>query len=232
MSEIPTILLLPGLDGTGRLFDRLVPELESWARVRRISYPSERFLGYGELAGVVLGQAPEEPFAIVAESFSGPVAIMAAARKPPALRGIILSASFVVPPAPSWLRIVPFELFFRVGVPKAALRHFLLDSRSAAQMVPEVMAALEGVAPSVLGARVREVLTSITSQEFRSCAVPVVFLCAGADRLLGLRALRRARRVLPSLEAVTIGGPHMLLQARPKEAAAVIHRYVRRWLAS
>lgn len=131
MSEKPAILLLPGLDGTGRLFDRLVRELEPTVQVRVISYPSERFLGYSALAELVVSQAPTGAYAIVAESFSGPVAVMVGATKPTGLRGIILSASFVVPPAPRWLKVVPFELCFRVGIPKALLGRFLLDSGSA-----------------------------------------------------------------------------------------------------
>jgi pimeloyl-[acyl-carrier protein] methyl ester esterase len=232
VSEKPAILLLPGLDGTGRLFDRLVRELEPLAHVHIISYPSERFLGYSDLAKLVARQAPAGAYAIVAESFSGPVAVMVGASRPAGLRGIILSASFVVPPAPRWLRVIPFGLFFRVGIPRTMLRHFFLNSRNAPDVASEVAAAIASVSPSVLGARVREVLSSNASDALAYCAAPVVFISAGADRLVGFRGLRGARRTHSGLDAVTIEGPHLLLQTRPVESAAVIRSYLQRWFAS
>lgn len=232
MSEKPTIVLLPGLDGTGRLFDRLVRELEPQAQVRVISYPSDRYLGYSELAELVVDQTRLGTYAIVAESFSGPVAVIVGARRPAGLRGIILSASFVVPPAPKWLKAVPFELLIQFGIPRALLRHFLLDSRSAAQLATVVATAIASVSPSVLAARIREVLSSDASDALRSCAVPIVALSAIGDRLVGSRGLRGIRRAYPGVQSVTMEGPHLLLQARAVESAAVIRRYLRLWFAS
>jgi pimeloyl-ACP methyl ester carboxylesterase len=231
VSDKPSIILLPGLDGTGRLFGPLIRELEAEAQVRVISYPAERFLGYSDLADFVVGHLPPGPYAIVAESFSGPVAVLVGARGPAGLRGILLSASFVAPPAPAWLRVVPFEWLFRVGIPRTVLRYFLLDAGSAGMVAPEVVAAITLVAAPVLGARIREVLSSDTSDALRSCAVPVVFLTAAEDRLVGPRTLRAARRARPGIEVVTIEGPHLLLQARPVESATVILGLVKRWFA-
>lgn len=232
MSEKPTVVLLPGLDGTGRLFDRLVRALEPRVRVRRISYPSERCLRYSELADLVVRQAPSGLYAIVAESFSGPVAVAVGARRPAGLRGIILSASFVVPPAPGWLRLLPFGLFFRLGVPRALLRYFLLSSQNDAEIMSELTEAIVSVPPRVLAARVREVLSSNASDALRSCTAPIVLVSAAGDRLLGSRGLGGVLKAQPTVEHVTLEGPHLLLQVRPTEAASVIDRYVQRWFAS
>ncbi len=156
MSDKPTIVLLPGLDGTGRLYQRLIDALAPEARVQAIGYPSERFLGYGELADLVIARAPVEPYAIVAESFSGPVAVRVGARRPAGLRGIILSTSFIVPPVPGWLRAAPLELLFRLGIPGWLLRGLLLGSGSSGDVVAEAAAVVASVPPSLLAARVRE----------------------------------------------------------------------------
>jgi pimeloyl-[acyl-carrier protein] methyl ester esterase len=232
VSDKPTVVLLPGLDGTGRLFDRLVHVLEPRVRIRRIGYSPDRFLGYSELADFVLGQAPAGAYAIVAESFSGPVAVTVGARRPAGLRGIILSASFVRPPAPAWLRFLPFELLFRLEVPRALLRYYLVGPHNAAGVLPELTEAIASVPSRVLAARVREVLRSDASDALRSCAVPVVLLSAAGDRLLGSRGLRGVLGVQPTIERVSVEGPHLLLQARPIEAGAVIDRYVQKWFAS
>jgi pimeloyl-ACP methyl ester carboxylesterase len=232
VSDKPTVVLLPGLDGTGRLYRWLVSALEPEARVQVISYPTDGFLGYRELAELVVGQAPAEDYAIVAESFSGPVAAMVGAKRPARLRGILLSASFVVPPAPGWLRVAPLNLCFRFGAPRWLLRYLLLDFDNSRELVAEVAAVVASVTPSVLGARVREVLRANAADHLRSCVAPVVYLAANSDRLVGSRGLRAAQRVRPSVEAVTINGPHMLFQAKPIESAAVISKYLRRWFAS
>lgn len=53
-----------------------------------------------------------------------------------------------------------------------------------------------------------------------------------ADLVHGLRGLRAIQRVRPEVESVTLDGPHLLLQARPEEAATVIKRYAQRWAAT
>lgn len=75
----------------------------------------------------------------------------------------------------------------------------------------------------MLGADSREAL--------QTCSVPVLYLAAAGDRLVGMRGLRTIQRLKPDIETVTLDGPHLLLQARPDEAAVVIKRYARRWLA-
>ena len=50
MTTIPEIVLLPGLDGTGELFDRLVPLLDAATRVTVLPYPADPALGYEDYA--------------------------------------------------------------------------------------------------------------------------------------------------------------------------------------
>lgn len=58
---ITSIILLPGLDGTGVLFKPLV--------------------------GFVLDRLPDSEFVLLGESFSGPIALRVAARKPAGVCG-------------------------------------------------------------------------------------------------------------------------------------------------
>ena len=61
-------VLLPGMDGSGALFDEFVSELQSKSIV--ISYPDQPF-GYEELEQHVRSRLPiDEPFMLLAESFS------------------------------------------------------------------------------------------------------------------------------------------------------------------
>jgi pimeloyl-[acyl-carrier protein] methyl ester esterase len=102
-------VLLPGLDGTGELFQSFLKVLPSSLTPQVVSYPTEQYLTYKELASLVRSVLlPQEPFVLLGESFSGPLSIKVAALSPPNLRAIILWASFVSNPVPlslaGWLR--------------------------------------------------------------------------------------------------------------------------------
>src|SRR6185369_2945536 len=93
------LVLLPGMDGTGILFEPLLEILPPELEAQVVSYPTHKPCGYEELAGLVAAALPKDgPFIILGESFSGPLAIMAAHAQPPGLKGIVLCASFARSP--------------------------------------------------------------------------------------------------------------------------------------
>src|SRR5262245_41048704 len=72
----PTLVLLPGLDGTGKLFGPFVERAHATFDVKVVEYPADERLGYPELEALVgRGLPTSGPFFLVAESFSGPIAI-------------------------------------------------------------------------------------------------------------------------------------------------------------
>ena len=93
------LLLLPGMDGTGELFSDLRDTLAGESEPVVIRYPSNKELSFYELAELVQKCFPvEEPFVIIAESFSVPVAVICAAKKPANLKALVLCAGFVTSP--------------------------------------------------------------------------------------------------------------------------------------
>src|SRR5271155_2151701 len=90
-----SLILLPGLDGTGLLFQPLVAALPAAIQPRIVRYPGHRHLTYHELLPLVMDALPQSgPFILLGESFGGPLATMVAAERPPGLVGLILCASF------------------------------------------------------------------------------------------------------------------------------------------
>jgi pimeloyl-ACP methyl ester carboxylesterase len=97
-----TLILLPGLGGTGELFEPFLAALGSAVAVKVIRYPGDVALGYDALGRFVRAMLPEgEPFVLLGESFSGPIAISLAATGGTQLRGLILCCSFARNPRPS-----------------------------------------------------------------------------------------------------------------------------------
>jgi pimeloyl-ACP methyl ester carboxylesterase len=116
-------------------------------------------------------------------------------------------------------------------MPESVLRRFLLDTSCGAEVASELSLALRGVQSEVLVSRLRQILNWDIRAELQKCVVPILYLAASRDRLIGSRGLEAARQVMPGIEVVTIDGPHLLLQAKPEEAATIITGYLRRWFA-
>jgi pimeloyl-[acyl-carrier protein] methyl ester esterase len=172
-------------------------------------------------------QSPTGVFLILGESFSGPLALLLAARRPRGLRGVILCATFACSPLPSfarWLRYLIRSFWFR-AVPWSLIRRGLLgrfETKSLGRIFEGALAAVE---PSVLAARARAVLAVDVGAQLRSCPVPILYLAATEDRLVSRRSLAHIRRLQPRVDAVALVGPHLLLQVAPEMAARVIHTF-------
>ena len=67
--ESPTLVLMPGLDGTGLLFDRFVSALPPHIRTHITEYP-QGTVPLEEYAAVVAGGIPAGRVVLLAESFS------------------------------------------------------------------------------------------------------------------------------------------------------------------
>ena len=75
------VALLPGLDGTGENFAPIIPHLEQACSVQVIRYTNEQtFNDYVRSAERQL--SGNNPVSLVAESFSGPIAISLIRRQP------------------------------------------------------------------------------------------------------------------------------------------------------
>src|SRR5689334_21645025 len=101
------IVLLPSMDGTGELFAEFRLMKPAGFEVSVIELPEEP-LSYADLERLIEPRlSQDEPFVLLGESFSGPLAIRLAAKRPPNLRGLILCNSFVSAPRAAIWRILP-----------------------------------------------------------------------------------------------------------------------------
>lgn len=76
---MPSAIVLPGLDGTGVLLEDFAAALSEHFDVQVIPYPADKPLRYPQLCAFVRERLPPGDFILVAESFSGPVALRLAA---------------------------------------------------------------------------------------------------------------------------------------------------------
>jgi pimeloyl-[acyl-carrier protein] methyl ester esterase len=217
------LLLLPGMDGTSRLFEPLIAALPPTVSAVTVAYPPRVAHGYDELLPLVEAAAPDGPFVAVGESFSGPLAVMLATRRPAGLRGVILCASFVRFPLPvpeRWRGAVRPWMFR--WQPLWMLSGVLLGRHAFGRLGRMLRAAVRSVSPEAFAARARAVAGVDVTAQLRDCPVPVLYLQAAGDRVVRPRCWQLVRSLRPDAELVVLPGPHLLLQASPREAAAAM----------
>ncbi|HEX8394123.1 MAG TPA: hypothetical protein VF665_17400 [Longimicrobium sp.] len=219
------VILLPGMDGTGRLFRDFAALAPAGFAPQTVALPAEE-LGYDALArrlGDELRVGPD--CIIVAESFSGPLGIRLAAKGGAA--ALVLCNSFVAPPRHRALRLVALPIAFRAAPPAWAIRHFLVGAGASAALVDEVRAAIASVPPAVLAARLAAVLTADAARWLPHCPAPILYLRGTRDRLVPDVALRRISDAHPT-QVARMDAPHLLLQAAPAAAWSAITRFLDR----
>ncbi len=91
------LVLMPGLDGTGIFFRPLIRVLPPEVSTYVITYPAGEALSLAEYARFVRGGLAGGEAVLVAESFSGLVALMLLHDRPENVRGVIFSATFAEP---------------------------------------------------------------------------------------------------------------------------------------
>lgn len=218
-------VLLPGLDGTGALHAEFVAACAPWLTVDLLSYPVD-MSAYSELGAWVRGRLPDAPFVVIAESFSGPLAVRLAADPPAGLQGVVFVTSFARPPRPaprfaaSLLKILPLKTRFACQMMQPAVMGRWASRRFTATL----WAALKTVPASTLAARLSEVLGADETARLSGVAVPMMYLRARQDRLIPVPA--SAPFAAAGGRVVELDGPHFLLQANPLDAAHAMRGFV------
>lgn len=224
------LILLPGMDGTGDLFAPFIQALGPAHQVHVVRYPTDAPWGYAELESFARAALPaNQPFVLLGESFSGPIAISLAASAPPQLKALVLCCSFASAPRPSFKVLAPLAGLVPVSsVPMGLLNWFLLGRRfSTVALRSALSRALSEVSPAALRARLRAVLSVDASAKLAACTLPTLYLCASHDRVVPRSAARHVARLKPSTEVIHVEAPHFMLQAVPAQAASAVLRFMR-----
>ncbi len=225
-----TLVLLPGMDGTGRLFAPLLEQLGGAVRTQVMAYDNTRGASYEALVDRVRRNLPRNGCVLLAESFAGPVAWQLAVDPPPGLKGVIFAASFIEPPRPRLLRIahrLGLGRLARAPWPGVWVRALLLGRDAPRALIETFTSVLRSVPPSVLEARLKNIAT-LDSVSTRA-VLPCVYIRAGADRLVPPSSLAVFRRMSDKLSVHEVEGPHFILQANPDACARIIRDALGRW---
>ena len=225
----PTLVLLPGLDGTGILFRPLLAALPPNVPTLTCAYPGDVFLPPARLAETVAERIADlGEVVILAESWSGLVCLELLRRKPMNVVGVIFVACFAEPPRPVLLalsRLLPLSMLMRLPLPTTLARRYCLGAKASAGQLTLFRKALAAVRPEVLAARLKSL------RHIGPYAEPIVppacYIQAARDRLVPPSSVGAFRAMSPILAVHWAEGPHFLLQSRPAECAVIVADFVR-----
>lgn len=209
------------MDGTGELFGPFIAALGGEFDVRVVRYPPGHCGGYEGLEEIARAAIPrDQPYVLLGESFSGPIAISIAASAPGQLLGLVLCCTFARNPRPALAVLKPFLK----AVPLNSLPAGWLVAR---QMRAAFERALDQVTTQALSARMRAVLDVDVCDRLESCGVPILYLRATRDRLVPRAAASLIASIKPATRVAEFDAPHFLLQTVPERAAREVGAFVR-----
>ncbi len=224
------LVLLPGMDGTGALFDPFLGVLPQNFSTVIVKYPRDKTLGLSQFFPYIREVMPwNEPYTLVAESFGSALAILFAARQPQDIKAIVLVNSFLsnpLPPLLKWSGIWKKDFLFQHAPPRPLLKKWLLGEDCSDVLMDSLASAIAHVRPEVLALRARMILETDLRDVLRAVEKPILYLLGTEDKLIGNRGWKQVASVKPSAVCVPIKGPHLLLQRQPQECLQAIARFL------
>lgn len=230
--EHHNIVLLPGWDGTVRPLEPFLQLLPASFRPYVVQFPSDQDIHYHRLVSAVREVVPwDENYLVVADSFSAPLALLFAQAQWENIDAIVLCSPFVRNPLPVWwdrlFNLAGPWLFYK-PIPDTFLKQYFLGLDASPNLVEIVGSSLRGLSPQRLAQRVALARAVDVTQALREVKVPILNLAASQDAFLGARARSVIAQVRPDAAWLEVEGPHMLLQARPKQVWAAIEYHLKR----
>ncbi|KRA77280.1 hypothetical protein ASD78_04520 [Lysobacter sp. Root667] len=219
------------MDGTGALLSDFAAALAPQFRPEVVAYPRDAAWGYDPLTDYVRARLPrDQPFVLLGESFSGPIAIRIAASRPDGLRGLVLCASFARAPSPPGWRL-PASWLGRIGavlpigrLPTRLTAAAMLGAWASEEWLTRTREVLATLDPAAIRARMHAGSTAEETAALARVACPLLYLRGRRDRLVSRHSWEHIRAILPLANYVELDGPHFLLQAKAVEAADAIKR--------
>jgi len=209
----PLALLIPGLDGTGKFYERHLEALNGRYRALPWEYPRCESFDFADLVEE-LGKATrdEEPgsIAVVGESFGGPVAMHYVLRYPERVRTLLLINTF-----PSYRRRLRIRLACKL-VPLlrvrgfSAIKDYVVDRTLRLEGIPEAERRRYSEIVSLVHMpayrrRLELVREAALRSRLREIRVPTVILASGRDKIVpSVEEARYMARLIPQSRMVVV----------------------------
>jgi pimeloyl-ACP methyl ester carboxylesterase len=227
-----TIFFLPGMDGTGISFEPVQGRLARDVQTKVVRYPNDRLLSFEETVRWAGSQLPldQRNSIVIAESFSGPVAVSLLASGRVKAKCLVLCATFASAPRPRlWrtLSYLPLAWLTKPPLPRILLQWVIEGGKETVDLFLAMWGRVKAQVPAkVLAHRLRIMSRVDVRVWLPKIAVPCLYLQATRDMSVPASALLDFSQQVPDLRVRRIKGPHFILQARPRECLAAIEDFL------
>lgn len=221
------IVLLPGLDGTGRLFSPLLECVDDPARFLVVRYqdvPAD----LDQLSQQAEAIIPEgQAVILIAESFSSLVALRLLERGRIEIGGILFFAGFARAPCPLLLnlaRFVPAFIIKFFSTHPVLVRLFFLTNKMPLSIFNLYLDVERGIPQEVLKDRIRLLYEAKNLPSIKT-DIPFGQLRVRGDLLVSKRSTADLRTLNPELFFWEVDGTHFFLQTNPKKSLQIIREF-------
>ncbi len=224
------LVFMPGMDGTGLSFEPLLPFLPDSAKITIVRYPTDKLLSFDEMVECAAGQIPKGDTPIViAESFSGPVAVKMIGTGRVNAKALILCATFTKSPRPFVWRVMRFlrlPLLIKPDMPKRFFRFVIGEDALIDKLLPLWKKIHACVPAHVMQHRLKIINEVDVAAWFSKIKIPCCYLQGVNDRVVPASCAEEIRKSAPFVEVKKINAPHFILQAEPRACLKAIDDFI------
>ena len=101
-----------------------------------------------------------------------------------------------------------------------------MSGHGSRKLVALINRAHSRVAPAVMAARARAILSVNVEAELKAVRAPIFLLRGANDMVVPRTVSREIEKARPDVRSFQIPGPHLVLQVNPAQSASVIRRIV------
>jgi pimeloyl-[acyl-carrier protein] methyl ester esterase len=225
-----SFILMPGLDGTGLSFEPFLKFIPDNVHITVIRYPTDKLLSFEETVECAAAQVfPGQPGVVIAESFSGPVAVEMIASGRVAAKALVLCATFAKSPHPiiwSIIRFLRLSRLIRADMPALFFKIVLGDNRLIASLVPLWKKVHADVPAQTMEHRLGLINQVDVTSSLKKLSLPCLYLQATDDWIVSSSSLTDFKRNIPHLLIQRIKAPHFVLQAAPQACLEAIEQFI------
>ncbi|KZN39401.1 hypothetical protein N480_00800 [Pseudoalteromonas luteoviolacea S2607] len=220
------LLFLPGMDGTGILFEPIKKYIIESCSYEILPLSTLRSNHPKEQAIEIAEQFKSEEIVLFAESYSGLIAYELCQLSGVTVKHVFFAASFLSRPSllAKFSSLIPLSMIRHRIVPTTVLSYLLFGSINRTELVKLFYKALDNVSNKELKERLKIIRRA--TEPVEKIHQPTTYLNASADYLVNKKVISSFKRVCLELNVVNIQGGHFIAQSNPEKCWQEISRII------
>jgi surfactin synthase thioesterase subunit len=220
------VLFLPGLDGTGLLFNDVINALPDNIDIEIISLNQTQGATNQDQAKQIAKRFAQFELFIVAESYSGRIAYELCNILEGNVIGIVFIASFISRPSftSKFATFFPTPLLKPNFINNWLIQKVGFSGQTDYELANQVFKSLANADPMKLKERLRNI--SELKDPQKTHIVPVTYIRPTRDYLVSNNAVDEVNLAFKNMNTISISGGHFIAQSRAEECAKIIEHAV------